>query len=1023
MNNNNIAAVEIEAARNLKIYNALADIAREVFNHLNAEEGRQYTAADIARAITGGPVVTCVNGLNYRCDRIEKYAIGNGLQFAEDYSPETVYSVEIDNFSCRVNGWKIFDVLERAARAWNIATAARVIFEKKRAAAPVVVSFTLSAAAARELAACCAKDILRPVMNGVHLDTRRRCLVASDGRIMRVLHLGAALAVDESAAASSYIIPADVLKSGRVVTIDANDIASTDKKSAPVIPGRYPNYFSVIPAASEAGRVAITPAQWKEIKKAVADVAKVHPSGKYSQRRVIMSHESYSDKLTIYAFNYDFNVERETAVNIDATAPAFSLSFDADQFLKIGGTPTAFYLKDNSRAIVTTDAAGLSLCMPMLQTDSDKYYYCFSFADGAADLLPGVDIAAAAAELKEEHEHAAALEIVAMVREECKGKSTAKMLKYIDDNFGWSAALQRARTMLKEEIEREQNAAAVAIETSETPAALVPDVAAPVEITTTANDTTANDDSERETPARRRGLKSLDDIAAQLERIKSLISDVVLMREGHSDGRTKEDRRLYSRLQLAQKIHNLYFRRMSFYFARLKMRHHRAALVPAAIYAAPVPNMRVETDSVIYDFICDMEPGPWEASANTFAELLEGLNYDDTRELCRAEILRRANDGAHKYTEKYGFSNHAATANELVKIFMARVDAFAAARPAAFACVDDFLNNMVPQAEGPQAPAPADIQTPANDDTQTGDTPAPADVADIETAAAIVAALVPVAFVDVCETPANDGTTPGHGAAPVDTSEPLQIWHPATAAPADVRDIERETPANDDTRAALVYLAGRARRLALTVAAAVAAVFLLILSPENETPATAAPVIETAPAVLVPDVANDDTAAPAADIETSANDTTAAAPVYSPATAANVAAPVETPPTMEKRATAKKRQPRAAVLVPVDTTANDSARALRVDTLEAAGEITAPAAADIDTSTTANDDSHAPVVISTDESDSDTAAPSSDDTANDDTQTDGTTAPTSGTTATASTPTPAAVPLSPAVLAFIIASF
>lgn len=808
-NNNNIAAaVEIEAARNLKIYNALADIARDVFNHLNAEEGRQYTAADIARAITGGPVVTCVNGLNYRCDRVEKYEIGNGLTFADDYSPETVYSVEIDNFSCRVNGWKIFDVLERAARAWNIATAARVIFEKKRAAAPVVVSFTLSAAAARELSACCAKDILRPVMNGVHLDTRRRCLVASDGHIMRVLQLGAALAVDESAAASSYIIPVDVLKSGRVVTIDANDIASTDKKSAPVIPGRYPNYFSVIPAASEAGRVAITPAQWKEIKKVVADVAKVHPSGKYSQRRVIMSHESYSDKLIIYALNYDFNVERETAVNIDATAPAFSLSFDADQFLKIGGTPTAFYLKDNSRAIVTTDAAGLSLCMPMLQPDGDKYYTYFNFADGAADLLPGVDIAAAAAELKEEHEHAAALEIVAKVREECKGKSTAKMLKYIDDNFGWSAALQRARTMLKEEIEREQNAAAVAND----------DTAAPVEITTTANDTTANDDSERETPA-------------------------------------------------------------------------------------PV--------------------------------------------------------------------------------------------------------------------------------------------------------LDPVAFVDVCETPANDDTAaPGHGAAPVESTAPVVFWTPAnddTRRPA-AADIERDDTANDDTpRAAVAYLKRRARRLAVAVAAAVAALLLLTVN-DRPAPSLAAPVIETAPAVLIPDVANDDTAAPAADIETSANDTTAAAPVYSPATAANVAAPVETPPTMEKRATAKKRQPRArrhretapaAVIVANDTTANDSARALRVDTLktvceitaptdsaaalrvdtlEAAGEITAPAAADIDTSTTANDDTPAPVVIGTDESDSDTAAPSSDDTANDDTQTDGTTAPTSGTAptapttgtpATVATPAPTSAPAAP----------
>ena len=73
MNNNNIiAAAEIEAARNLKIYNELAKIAREVFAHINAETGKIYTPADIAGSIVGGPVVTCVNGLNYRCDRVEK---------------------------------------------------------------------------------------------------------------------------------------------------------------------------------------------------------------------------------------------------------------------------------------------------------------------------------------------------------------------------------------------------------------------------------------------------------------------------------------------------------------------------------------------------------------------------------------------------------------------------------------------------------------------------------------------------------------------------------------------------------------------------------------------------------------------------------------------------------------------------------------------------------------------------------------------------------------------------------------
>ena len=473
MNKNNTivaAPADIEAARNLKIYNALANIAREVFDHIETAPGTILTPAEIAAAIVGGPVVTCVNGLNYRCDRVEKYQIGAGLKFAEGYNADTVYNVAVDGFSCTVNGWRVFSVLDRAARSWNIAPADRVIFEKK-SAAPVVVSLTLSAAAARELCAMCADDVLRPVLNGVYLDIRRRCLVSSNGHVMRVFMCGSSLFINESAAAPGYIIPAAVIKSGRVVTITADGIASTDKKSAPTIAGHYPNWAGVIPGAS--GRVDITADQWKQIKKAVTEVAKVHPGGRGAQRRIIIAHESYSNNLVIYANNADFAREREVNVKIDSTAPAFSMSFNADYFIKIAGTPTAFYIKDNCRAMVTTDAAGLSLVMPLMQLDDDKYNIYFNFAEAVADYLPGVDIAAAAAEMKEESEAAAAADILERVREECKGKTASKMLKYINENFGYSPGLNRARAILQKEIEEEKNAANDDETSTPAPAAVV----------------------------------------------------------------------------------------------------------------------------------------------------------------------------------------------------------------------------------------------------------------------------------------------------------------------------------------------------------------------------------------------------------------------------------------------------------------------------------------------------------------------------------------------------------------------
>ena len=502
MKTNNTAAT-IEAARNREVYNKLADIAREVFNHMNAEKGKTYTPADIARAIAGGPVVTCVNGLNYRCDRVEAYALGEGLTWAEGYDPATTYTVAVDSFTCRVNGWRVWDVLDRAARAWSIPARDRATFMKSdREAAPWVVSFTLTATAARELlgAACDKNEPLRPVLQHVNLDTRRRVLVGCNGYCMRVVQLGEALTVAPDAA-DSYLIPAAVIKSGRVVTIDANGVASTDATAAPCLDDRYPNWPSVVPDMSEAGRVALTAAQWRELKKAVADVSKVNDMDKYHPARVTIAHEYLSNKLHVYAINRDFAKESEATVSIDPEAPAFSFDTDARRFARVGGTPTAFYVRDYSRAVVFTDPAGLSLVMPLCPSEDDKYYMSFSIEGrSAADLLPGVDLHAAAAEIKETNTRHAALKIVAKVREDHPNKTARQLLKFMNDNYGWSDALALAREMMTAEAEAEK----VAAETIAAPAAdlLTPqgDTIAPETIEAPQGETPTPDTVTTDTP-------------------------------------------------------------------------------------------------------------------------------------------------------------------------------------------------------------------------------------------------------------------------------------------------------------------------------------------------------------------------------------------------------------------------------------------------------------------------------------------------------------------------------------------
>ena len=402
-----------EAAKNSEIYNKLADIAREVFNHMTAEPGKVYTPADIAAAITGGPVVGDLNRDN--AVKIEPYALGAGLTWAEGYDPATVYEVAAGSFACKVNAWKVWAVLNNVARAWSIPTRDRVTFKKSdREAVPVVASFTLTAAESRELLAATAADELRPVLCAVHLDTRRRVLVASDGHVMRVVNLGDRLTATADAA-PYYNIHKSVIKAGRAVTIYADELAEAAGVAVKCYAARFPNWAAVLTGYnySEAGRVALTPAQFKDMKKAVAEVAKVHHADKWHPLRVTIAHTAGESVAHIWARDIDFSTERESAVNIDPAAPSFSIDTDARRLAKVT-TAAALYVIDPAAALLMTDPAGLTLVMPLQPSEGDKYFAPFTVAPagGRPDLLPGVDIAAAAAEITHAHRLASAAEIL-----------------------------------------------------------------------------------------------------------------------------------------------------------------------------------------------------------------------------------------------------------------------------------------------------------------------------------------------------------------------------------------------------------------------------------------------------------------------------------------------------------------------------------------------------------------------------------------------------------------------------------
>ena len=762
-----------ERAKNLSIYNEAAAIARDVFNRLDIEAGK-YSAAEVAAAI-------------------EKNA-ATWDESAAGWSAELV-KIEAGGFCCRFPRAIAFDILKKMGTGYNIATAARAIFERtaeenERRAADI------ETAAERQAA-----------------EERRAQMEAE----------AAARAAEEKRARRREN---DRRRRAEKKAEAARQAAEAERQAAEA------------EAAERARRAAMTPAEieaeaaaWSRRMDATArrcDIIKSELQKFSAAREVAQVHKIFV--VTVAA--YGKIIFKAWAVGISDSFYFLTGEIDA------GGVLTKCdrsYKKENRAAV----ANWLTMTRRAAIVNGWSLYFYSERPAAAADSYFLADIATATE--------------TAVKNSERERRAALLSLTAANDDTAAPAA---------------------DIETRKEPAAPAADI----------ENTTANDGAPR-----RRAGKSLDDIQAQRERIKAAALDIVLTREGHSDGRTKEDRRQRPRLELVNLIYNVYFCRVSHYFARANKKTDRAAVVPADIYAPAVPTMTATANDITINFAPYMEPGPWKPSANTFAELCEGLKHAELCEFCRAEIERRAIEAAHEITGRAGLVSHSATANELTAVFMSGVDRWAAETAPRFATVDDFINNMVPTS----ATANDDTAAPAADpDSEAPAAPA----ADIETrqepAAVIslaanfarcarrwfqIAAAVLVVFIISSAPILTDPTTPAPAADIETREEPaallsLTAANDDTAAPAAEPDSEapaapaadietREEPAallsltaaNDDTAApaATLYEAGE-----ITETSDPAAVPSADAAANDDT-------ANDAPAIANDDTANDDTAAPA----------------------------------------------------------------------------------------------------------------------------------------------------------------
>ena len=393
-----------EKEMNLAIYNKLADIAREVFNHVICEPGT-YSVADVAKHIHTAETServrkVCADGVTREVNEpLIARSFINGFYWAEDYDPaKDTHAVEVEGFACKVNGWGVFLVLQKAATAWAIPTAARPVFTRKAETAdPAEVAATFAVnKELRDLAAIVdPREKLRPVYTYICIDTRRRAAVACNGFTLRVVALPDLLTAP--GAADSYLIAPALLKSGKGrVTITADGYASNGATVAPLGNGRFPNWAGLVSSTlsnynySEAARVELSRPTFNALKKSVKAAAKL-------SERVTIAAQSYDTAATVYAHDIDHDRDHESRAELAAPArSSFNVVLRADQFAKLADV-TAFYIVSNAAPVLAAASLGFYYFNPLLAEDGEKYYTPFNVAPAGAMYNPLSDFAEVAA--------------------------------------------------------------------------------------------------------------------------------------------------------------------------------------------------------------------------------------------------------------------------------------------------------------------------------------------------------------------------------------------------------------------------------------------------------------------------------------------------------------------------------------------------------------------------------------------------------------------------------------------------
>lgn len=343
-------------------YAAVAKYANEVYNKY------MFAVGEYARPLTAKEVVKFMGKCKIVLDT-EKAAkdLKDGV--------DTKHIIEADGMQVCTTPRTVFELCDQFESMLKIKTANRVTFmhEYTPEAKDIQGVCTLPADV-KSLVKCVADDKLRPVMNGVYIDFMEEKWVASDGHILQVLP-AVCKATDESLRGA--IIPKDFVQrhAGEEVLIcmDGTRASEIDeynretvyaycgKERAELIPGRYPNWKSVLPK-QDGGFTIVLGDAWKEFADAVICMGKHDETG---HNRVLVCGKKGETELHVVQPYFMAGVQtRHVAISTPLVCD-FAMVLNGELIARMQPMQT-WWMESATRAMIFNDKVCTNLVMPML---------------------------------------------------------------------------------------------------------------------------------------------------------------------------------------------------------------------------------------------------------------------------------------------------------------------------------------------------------------------------------------------------------------------------------------------------------------------------------------------------------------------------------------------------------------------------------------------------------------------------------------------------------------------------------